>query len=268
MSSASVSEHNGTHCHRYERLERLRKLLRAGDGLGIVELAQMTSTSVRTVYRDLRALQHTGCAVCQSKGRYTLDPSGELESLRSTISKREAISLVLAVLAGRTLERQPFYESLERLATRLMDEMAAAGDRSARRVLRLLLSPQPPRTHDPGDVPNSTDRHFLAITRSIVRSHPCVVEYFASAEELRRSTLRFKQLFPANGRWFALATDDTSVPVRIEVIRICRIGPVPEPMPSNVTCRPIRSESSNHRRSRSTGNGQIRVGRARRDHVG
>lgn len=122
---------------RKSRLFALAESLRARrTGVTAEELAQRFGVTLRTMYRDLAALQASGLPLRADRGRgggYALDKSYQLPPVNFTA--REAALLVL--LAGMALEQRllPFVETLQ--AAR--DKVRAALSTSAQRELIELL---------------------------------------------------------------------------------------------------------------------------------
>lgn len=122
---------------RKSRLFALAESLRARrTGVTAEELAQRFGVTLRTMYRDLAALQASGLPLRADRGRgggYALDKSYQLPPVNFTA--REAALLVL--LAGMALEQRllPFVDTLQ--AAR--DKVRAALSGSAQRELMELL---------------------------------------------------------------------------------------------------------------------------------
>lgn len=255
-TGASEPARNGTHCPRYERLHRLRGILGDSDGVSIGELAQITSTSLRTVYRDLRALQHAGCPVCQTHGIYRITPGTKSAKPPVTLRKSDMVALVLAVLANRTLELQPFHVALENLTRRLVLDLERTGDYTVKGILLPLLARASGCPSDSVDASRSIDRHFLAVCHWIRRGRMCRVTYVTRADEVREAALRFTQLLPASGRWFALAIDNASQPIRVEVTRICSITEVSKLKTPEAACHPATCGPNGRKNSRKKSHAQ------------
>jgi predicted DNA-binding transcriptional regulator YafY len=121
------------------RTARLRKLeetlLLAPGGLGAADLARRLQVDRRTVYRDLDFLTDQGVPIWQQEGRYGLNRTRYLTTLR--LSYPEAIALVLAgLLLARSLdERNPHVISaLRQLAATLPEPLTVHLQRAATRV--------------------------------------------------------------------------------------------------------------------------------------
>jgi proteasome accessory factor B len=122
--------------NRTARLRQLEELLLLSQGgLSIAELASQLSVNRRTVYRDIDFLSAQGVPLWQDDGRFGLNRTRYLASVR--LSYQEAVSLVLAgLLLARSLdERNPHViAALRRLATALPDFPSAHLKRAAERV--------------------------------------------------------------------------------------------------------------------------------------
>jgi predicted DNA-binding transcriptional regulator YafY len=122
---------------RKSRLFALAEALRARrTGVTAGELAQRFGVTIRTIYRDLEALQDSGLPLRADRGRgggYALDKSYQLPPIN--FSAREAALLV--VLARMAIEQRliPFPGAIERAA----DKVRAALSTSAQRELLALV---------------------------------------------------------------------------------------------------------------------------------
>jgi predicted DNA-binding transcriptional regulator YafY len=122
--------------NRTARLRQLEELLLLSpDGLSVAELASQLLVNRRTVYRDIDFLSAQGVPLWQQEGRFGLNRTRYLATVR--LSYQEAIALVLAgLLLARTLdERDPHViAALRRLATTLPDIPSTHLKRAADRV--------------------------------------------------------------------------------------------------------------------------------------
>lgn len=121
------------------RTARLREieslLLLAPEGLTAVELADDLGVDRRTVYRDVEFLCDQGVPVWQENGRFGINRSRYLASIR--LSFQEAMALVLAgLLLSRTVEdRNPHVmAALRKLASTLPKPLSNHLQRAADRV--------------------------------------------------------------------------------------------------------------------------------------
>jgi len=122
--------------NRTARLRQLEELLLLSPaGLSVSELASQLLVNRRTVYRDIDFLSAQGVPLWQEDGRFGLNRTRYLATVR--LSYQEAMALALAgLLLSRTLdERNPhFIAALRRLATTVPDFPAAHLKRAAERV--------------------------------------------------------------------------------------------------------------------------------------
>ena len=122
--------------NRTARLRQLEELLLlAPHGLSAGELASKLLVNRRTIYRDIDFLSDQGVPLWQEDGRFGLNRTRYLATIR--LSYQEAMALVLAgLLLARTLdERNPnVIAALRRLATTLPDFPSAHLQRAAARV--------------------------------------------------------------------------------------------------------------------------------------
>ena len=122
--------------NRTARLRQLEELLLLSPaGLNVAELASQLLVNRRTVYRDIEFLSAQGVPLWQEGGRFGLNRTRYLASVR--LSYQEAMALVLAgLLLARTLdERNPHViGALRSLATTLPDIPSVHLRRAAERV--------------------------------------------------------------------------------------------------------------------------------------
>jgi predicted DNA-binding transcriptional regulator YafY len=122
--------------NRTARLRQLEELLLLSpDGLRVAGLASQLQVNRRTVYRDIDFLSAQGVPLWQQDGRYGLNRTRYLATVR--LSYQEAIALVLAgLLLARVLdERNPHVSAaLRRLAAALPDFPSLHLKRAADRI--------------------------------------------------------------------------------------------------------------------------------------
>jgi len=122
--------------NRTARLRQLEELLLLSpEGLSVAELTTDLSVNRRTIYRDIDFLSEQGVPLWQGSGRFGLNRTRYLATVRLTY--QEAIALMLAgLLLARTLdERHPnMIAALRRLASVLPEFPAAHLGRAAERV--------------------------------------------------------------------------------------------------------------------------------------
>jgi predicted DNA-binding transcriptional regulator YafY len=129
--------------NRTSRLRQLEELLLLSpQGLSAAEIASQLLVNRRTVYRDIDFLSAQGVPLWQQEGRFGLNRTRYLATVR--LSYQEAIALVLAgLLLARSLdERNPnVIAALRRLATTLPDFPSQHLKRAAERVEAYRLNP-------------------------------------------------------------------------------------------------------------------------------
>jgi proteasome accessory factor B len=110
-------------------------LLLSPHGLRVLDLAGRLDVDRRTVYRDLDFLSEQGVPVWQQNGRFGINRTRYLATVR--LSFHEAMALVLAgLLLARTIdERNPHVATaLRKLAVTLPNPLTSQLERAARRV--------------------------------------------------------------------------------------------------------------------------------------
>jgi proteasome accessory factor B len=121
---------------RTSRLRQLEELLAsAPQGLTAIELAERLGVDRRTVYRDLDFLSTQDIPLWQDEGRFGLNRTRYLATVR--LSFHEALALVLAgLLLSRTIDERNVHviAALRRLATIMPNQLTAHLERAANRV--------------------------------------------------------------------------------------------------------------------------------------
>ena len=121
---------------RTERLRQLEELLAsAPQGLSAIDLAGRLGVDRRTVYRDLDFLSTQDIPLWQDDGRFGVQRTRYLATIR--LSLHEALALVLAgLLLSRTIDERNVHviAALRRLATVMPGSLAANLERAANRV--------------------------------------------------------------------------------------------------------------------------------------
>lgn len=120
------------------RLFAIAEALRARrTGITAAELATRFGVTLRTIYRDLDALQDAGLPLRADRGRgggYALDKNYQLPPINFTA--REAALLVALANMASTQRLMPFHGAIERAA----DKVRAALSASAQRELLTLIA--------------------------------------------------------------------------------------------------------------------------------
>lgn len=122
------------------RLFALAEALRARrTGVTAAELAQRFNVTLRTIYRDLEALQDAGMPIRADRGRgggYALDKNYQLPPVNFTA--REAALLV--VLARMAAEQRliPFPSTIERAADKVRSALTTSAQRELLTVIKEL----------------------------------------------------------------------------------------------------------------------------------
>src|SRR5438874_7333445 len=113
------------------RLFAIAEALRArGTGVTAGELAERFGVTLRTIYRDLEALQDAGMPIRADRGRgggYALDKAYQLPPIN--FNAREAALLV--VLARMAVEQRliPFHGAIQRAADKVRSALSTSAQR-------------------------------------------------------------------------------------------------------------------------------------------
>jgi predicted DNA-binding transcriptional regulator YafY len=121
---------------RTSRLRQLEELLAsAPQGMTAIEIAERLEVDRRTVYRDLDFLSTQDIPLWQDEGRFGLNRTRYLATIR--LSFHEALALVLAgLLLSRTIDERNVHviAALRRLAAIMPQQLTAHLERAANRV--------------------------------------------------------------------------------------------------------------------------------------
>lgn len=122
--------------NRTSRLREIERLLYLKpEGLRVTELARQMQVSRRTIYRDLDFLSEQGVPLWQKDGRYGINRTRYVNTVR--LSFHESVALVLAgLLLSRTIdEHNPHVVSaLQKLAITLPSPLTEHLERAAARI--------------------------------------------------------------------------------------------------------------------------------------
>jgi proteasome accessory factor B len=126
------------------RLQRIEhRLYNTPGGLRAVELARHCGVDRRTIYRDLESLESMGVPVWEREGRYGIDRSAYLSTVRLNLNEAVALLFAARLLAHHSDEHNPHVVSaLDKLAASLPDStisehLSRAADMIRARPLRL-----------------------------------------------------------------------------------------------------------------------------------
>jgi predicted DNA-binding transcriptional regulator YafY len=129
------------------------------------ELAARYEVSVRTVERDIGALQQAGVPIFADVGRnggYTLDRSRTLPPLNFTPAEAVSIAIMLGRAGG-----SPFSRSARTALHKIINAMSAADGASARELAGRIRLMSDPASDEPASVPAVLEQ--AVVTRRVVR---------------------------------------------------------------------------------------------------
>ncbi|MGP4023651.1 helix-turn-helix transcriptional regulator [Actinomadura sp. 3N407] len=129
------------------------------------ELAARYEVSVRTIERDIGALQQAGVPIFADVGRgggYTLDKSRTLPPLNFTPAEAVAVAITLAGAGG-----SPFSRSARTALHKIVAAMSGADSASARELAERVRILTPPDADEPASVPAVLEEAVSA--RRVVR---------------------------------------------------------------------------------------------------
>jgi predicted DNA-binding transcriptional regulator YafY len=163
----SVAGRTVARVNRTDRLYALVEELRAAAPrrLSARELAARYEVSVRTIERDIGALQQAGVPIFADVGRnggYTLDRSRTLPPLNFTPAEAVAIAIMLGRAGGT-----PFSRSARTALHKIVSAMSAADGASARELAGRISFVTDPALDRPASVPAVLEQ--AVVTRRVVR---------------------------------------------------------------------------------------------------
>ena len=129
------------------------------------ELAARYEVSVRTIERDIGALQQAGVPIFADVGRgggYTLDKSRTLPPLNFTPAEAVAVAITLSRADG-----SPYSRSARTALHKIVAAMSAADSASARELAERVRFASPPDAREPTSVPAVLEEAMSA--RHVVR---------------------------------------------------------------------------------------------------
>ncbi|MEU8121229.1 YafY family protein [Spirillospora sp. NPDC049024] len=129
------------------------------------ELAARYEVSVRTIERDIGALQQAGVPVFADVGRgggYTLDKSRTLPPLNFTPAEAVAVAITLSRAGG-----SPYSRAARTALHKIVAAMSAADSASARELAQRVRFLTPAEGSDPASVPSVLEEAIR--TRQVVR---------------------------------------------------------------------------------------------------
>nr|WP_244994269.1 YafY family protein [Actinomadura coerulea] len=147
----------------YALVEELRA--RAPRRLSARELAARYEVSVRTIERDIGALQQAGVPIFADVGRgggYTLDKSRTLPPLNFTPAEAVALAITLSRAGG-----SPYSRAARTALHKIVAAMSAADSASARELAQRVRFLTPAEGDDPASVPAVLEEAIR--TRRVVR---------------------------------------------------------------------------------------------------
>ncbi|WP_067800449.1 helix-turn-helix transcriptional regulator [Actinomadura formosensis] len=147
----------------YALVEELRA--RAPRRLSARELAARYEVSVRTIERDIGALQQAGVPIYADVGRgggYTLDKSRTLPPMNFTPAEAVAVAITLSRAGG-----SPYSRAARTALHKIVAAMSAADSASARELAERVRFVTPPDAGEPASVPAVLEEAMSA--RRVVR---------------------------------------------------------------------------------------------------
>jgi len=120
------------------RLRRIEhRLYNTPNGLRAVEIAEYCGVDRRTVYRDLESLHEMGVPVWENQGRYGIDRTAYLSTVRLNLNETIALYFAARLLSHHSDEHNPYVvAALDKLAASLPDATISEHISHAASVIR------------------------------------------------------------------------------------------------------------------------------------
>jgi predicted DNA-binding transcriptional regulator YafY len=184
--------------NRTDRLYAVREELRRAGSAGRTaeQLANRFEIGVRTIKRDIAALQQAGFPVWARLGRvggYVVDAAATLPPVN--ITEKEASALAAALAAHRG---QPFYADGQTALTKILAVMdAQARARTKRLSARIWIND--------ATVATSTTKTRAAVERALHERRVLAIRYRGSDERISERRIDPQMLASTTGHWYLVA---------------------------------------------------------------
>lgn len=184
--------------NRTDRLYAIREeLRRSGDrGRTAEQLSAAFEVSVRTIKRDISALQHGGFPVWARLGRaggYVVDANATLPPVNVTAKEAAALAAALASHRG-----QPFHSDAHAALTKILAVMESGARRRADELARRIWV-------DGTGSPDGTSRVHSAVEAALLERRVLLLAYRDQSGTLTRRHVDPQLLARAQGTWYLIA---------------------------------------------------------------
>ena len=217
--------------NRTERLYAVTEELRRAGAAGRTgaRLARLLEVSVRTVKRDISALQQAGALIWAQAGPgggYVLDASASLPPVNFTPAQAVAVAVALATMPAGS----PFAVDGTAARGKVFDALGPVDRRRAEALAGRVWLSTPPRDRHDGNERQDADAGVLrAVEQALSRSCVLALRYRAGTGEVTRRQVEPIVLGFAEGRWYLVAWCRTRAAVRwFRLGRIERADLTPE----------------------------------------
>ncbi len=188
--------------NRTDRLYAIgEELRRSGDGgVTAAELAQRFETSVRTIKRDIAALQQTGMPIWAQTGPgggYFLSGTTSLPPINFTPTQAAAVALALAALP----EGSPFAADIRAASAKILDALPQAG-RARAEALAERLWVMPAGQVGNQVIPDPPIRHAVECA---LTDHRALSITYRSADGTSTTRTVEAIILAASGDWYLVA---------------------------------------------------------------
>ena len=186
--------------NRTDRLHAINEALRRAGPSGITaaRLASDLEVSVRTIKRDVSALQQTGALIWSQPGPgggYVLDASASLPPVAFTPSQAVAVATALAVLPPAS----PFSPDVRSASGKVFDTLSPSSQARAKVLAdKVWVLAQPPERTPPASV-------LRSIECSLVKQVALAIQYRSASDV--RTKRHVEPIIAAwtDGRWYLVA---------------------------------------------------------------
>ncbi|MBN1393058.1 MAG: WYL domain-containing transcriptional regulator [Sedimentisphaerales bacterium] len=202
---------------RVSRMLQILTALQSGQNNRIDDLAQMCTLSKRTIFRDLKELKEIGipCRYDTKSGSYSTDPDFFLTPLN--LNRREAIGLLLLVLAARNRIQIPFKKETLIGALKVENNLPAEIRQYCNALLRNISIKAGPEAEM-----GSLDNIFQQLGDAILKKQVVRISYYSSDEKKTIAIeLNPYHLLYDDYTWYVLG--ESSFHRRIQAFKLNRI---------------------------------------------
>lgn len=186
--------------HKKTRLSRLTSILTQLQSKRIVTatyLAEKHQVSIRTIYRDIRALEESGIPVVVEEGKgYTLMPGYQLPPVMFT--EKEANALITAEKLINTNKDKSLVEHYHLAITKIKSTLKYSQKKKADLLTERIY-------YRSNNELESTSSYLIELQSSITTFNLVDIEYFSLQQKQTKRTIEPFALYSTQGNWLLIA---------------------------------------------------------------